>query len=435
MSYFEQLDRKMAYCKSWLAQRKEEGHNLKKEVAALQKALDNMSEHLAGMRVPPELARNEPDDLEDIRAQRPAGPRRLALNLTEAQLLDRLHGAWIGRAAGCILGIPCEGMSRQHIRNACKAYGAPYPLRGYWPVHPSGRGDLDTKHYGITPFRRFLGPHLRYIGADDDLAYTLLGLLILEEHGAEFTSEDVGAAWLKYLPIACTAEAVALQNLKDGFKPPETAKRKNPYTDWIGADIRSDPWGYAAPGRLEQAAEFAWRDARVSHRATGTHAAMYFSAVISAAFAVKEPVEALKLGLTEIPKNCRTAKAVRSALRRCKRDNDWYKTLDGIEKEYDGMTGVHALNNLEITVSGIYYGKGAFEKTIALTVMGGKDTDCTGATAGSIIGAIRGFKRLPAKWTSPLGNRVESYLIGRRNWKSDAIAKRFLRVARRIAAE
>jgi hypothetical protein len=36
----------------------------------------------------------------------------------------------------------------------------------------------------------------------------------------------------------------------------------------------------------------------------------------------------------------------------------------------------------------------------------GYDTDCTGATVGSILGIIAGTAGLPAKWTAPLGNAI-----------------------------
>ena len=79
---------------------------------------------------------------------------------------------------------------------------------------------------------------------------------------------------------------------------------------WIGADIRSDPWGYAAPGYPEKAAEFAWRDATISHRRNGIYGAMYFSAAIAAAFATGDPVEALEAGLGDpgrLPAGARSA--------------------------------------------------------------------------------------------------------------------------------
>ncbi len=61
--------------------------------------------------------------------------------------------------------------------------------------------------------------------------------------------------------------------------------------------------------------------------------------------------------------------------------------------------------------------------------MGGVDTDCTGATAGSLLGAMLGEKRLPKKWTEPLGARAESYIINHRWWRHAEIVKRFEKVA------
>jgi ADP-ribosylglycohydrolase len=308
-----------------------------------------------------------------------------------------------------------------------------YPLGDYWTMDPKPQLGPGHLHYGTTPREKFLKGRISFIGADDDLTYTQLGLLILEEYGPDFTSADVGRAWLEYLPMACTAEHVALENLKKGLAPPKTAERDNPYFDWIGADIRSDPWGYAAPGWPEKAAEFAWRDAVVSHKMTGVHGEMFFSAAIAAAFAVDDPMAAVKIGLTEIPKDCRLARAVKAALKRCKRDADWEKTADAILSKYEGMSMAHTLNNTELTVAGLYYGGGDFTRTIALTVMGGVDTDCTGATAGSIMGAILGAKSLPKKLIEPLGDRVESYIKGKRKWRSSDIARRFTRVAAALA--
>jgi len=38
----------------------------------------------------------EPSTLDEIRAERPDGPRRMELNLTDAHMLDHIHGAWLG---------------------------------------------------------------------------------------------------------------------------------------------------------------------------------------------------------------------------------------------------------------------------------------------------------------------------------------------------
>ena len=437
MSYYAGIASRAGRLTAWLDMKKEQGADadaLARSAEATLSSLIGDAERLAPC---PELAAREPDDLRAIRALRPKGPRVIRTTMSDDKLADRLMGAWLGRSAGCILGIPCEGMSREDIATACKSLGQKYPLNDYWRLDPKPTR-ASGLHYGVTPRERFLKPKLRYVGADDDLIYTLLGLLILEDYGIGFTPKDVGKAWVRYLPIACTAERVALDNLKAGMTPPDTALSGNPYAEWIGADIRSDPWGYAAPGCPEAAAEFAWRDAVVSHVRNGIYGEMYFSAVIAAALAApsarpaESVEESLRAGLAEIPRQCRMAATVKETLRWCKRDGEWRQTVDRILKRYAGMSRVHTLNNAALTLAGLMYGQGGFGETVGLTVMAGQDTDCTGATAGSVLGAILGAKGLPARWRKPLGKSAETYLIGHRRFLHTVVVRRFVKVAKKV---
>jgi hypothetical protein len=52
--------------------------------------------------------------------------------------------------------------------------------------------------------------------------------------------------------VPITAEKVALDNLKKGMPAGKAAEKDNPFCEWIGADIRADPWGYLAPGWPER---------------------------------------------------------------------------------------------------------------------------------------------------------------------------------------
>ncbi|HAU37390.1 MAG TPA: hypothetical protein DCX07_06690, partial [Phycisphaerales bacterium] len=65
----------------------------------------------ASIRAPmrPDYRYVEPSDLEGIRAARPDAPRVLNVSTGDAELRDRLHGALLGRCAGCLLGKPVEG--------------------------------------------------------------------------------------------------------------------------------------------------------------------------------------------------------------------------------------------------------------------------------------------------------------------------------------
>jgi ADP-ribosylglycohydrolase len=424
MPYFTELQDEFNQLLLWLDLRHEQGS---REAAVIRReALAGMKRWRRGLeraQAGRESQLNEPDGLRAIRALRPKGPRKMTLNLTDGQLRDRLLGAWLGRAAGCILGCPVEGHESSAMEAYARQIGQAWPLDDYWkacthpdePRYTSRRGD-------------YVKPNLHRIESDDDLTYTVLGLLILEEYGPGFTSQDVGRAWVKYLPMACTAEHYALENLRAGIRPPKTALR-NPFNEWIGADIRSDPWGYAAPGLPELAAELAHHDARVSHVKNGIYGEMFFAAMISAAFATDDLDELVKIGLSEIPKECRLARAIRRGLRWIKSDGDWRKTLARVGKHFAGMHRVHTINNAVLTLAGLYYGAGDFTKTIGITVSMGYDNDCTGATAGSICGAMLGAKKLPRKWTRPLGDEVATYIRGHERLRSSDLADRFVKIA------
>ena len=421
-----------------LAERLELYAQLKHEYGAegIERILEEVKECLEGgvesLRALPAdeaLAAREPDGLEAIRSIRPDGPRRMWEGLGPAYP-ERLTGALLGRFAGCTLGAPVEGNSIRDMAALAEENGDDFPPTDYW----SSVSDGHRKRYGMSRRDAYTRSGIDGAPVDDDIAYTLLGLLILEDHGPDFTLEQVGESWLKYLPTACTAEHVALTNLKAGVPAERAAEVDNPYTEWIGADIRSDPWGYAAAGWPEKAAELAWRDAYISHRRQGVHGAMYFSAAIAAAFAVDDPVEALRIGLTEIPKDCAVARAVAWALDATPGIPDYRRAREAVDERFEGMHRVHTVNNACLTVFGIAIGGTDFTKVIGETVAMGLDNDCTAATAGSIVGAVVGGSGVPERWTRGFGNRAVSYLNGHPEFRIDDLVQRFRTQAERVHA-
>ena len=83
-------------------------------------------------------------------------------------------------------------------------------------------------------------------------------------------------------------------------------------------------------------------------------------------------------------------------------------------------------------VLGLLYGEGDFSKSIGIAVMGGWDTDCNGATVGSVLGAILGASALPIQLTAPLNDRLRSALVGFDDSKFSDLAARSLRVHQTI---
>jgi len=374
------------------------------------------------------LATREPNDLAAIRALRPKGPRRIWSDVRTEAYRDRLAGALLARMAGCTLGAPVENWPIAKMQALAEENGDDFPPTDYW----SYVTDPKEKRYNMSMREEYTRKKLHGVPVDDDTIYTLLGLLIAEEHGPNFTTANVGVSWLKYLPYACTAEHVALENLKKGVPAEQAGARDNPYCEWIGADIRADPWGYMAPGWPEQAATMAYRDAFLSHRRQGIYGAMFFAATIAAAFTVDDPVEALRIGLTEIPAKCALSQAIRWALQVAPEIKDYKQARAAVDERFQGMNCVHTINNACLTMFGLTIGGKDVTRVLGETVAMGLDNDCTAATAGSIVGAVVGQRRIPVRWYKRFDDTIHSYLIGHERFSIQDVLRRFEVQAQRV---
>ncbi|MHB8509233.1 MAG: hypothetical protein ACYDGR_11385 [Candidatus Dormibacteria bacterium] len=214
-------------------------------------AVDPLYDRLSRLASSDERAAREPNDLDDIRALRPDGPRDLAWVPTDKELIDHIHGAWIGRSVGCALGKPVEaigssggredpGLGRRRIRAYLEARGD-WPLRDFFSGDPTADGvELECPQSQRE--------NVAFMEPDDDIHYTLAGLGVLESVGPGFGWQDIAWWWLGNIPTAyaCTAELQALHNLMErsvrGRSGPATAEwtrgHRNPYREWIGAQIR-----------------------------------------------------------------------------------------------------------------------------------------------------------------------------------------------------
>lgn len=328
----------------------------------------------------------------------------------EEILHDRIYGAWLGRCVGCMLGKPIEGRSRAQIRALLEAADE-YPLQDYFPA---------IENPGDVPYRDpddpTLRPNITHSVRDDDTDYTLLGLHLMKTYGGELTSADVGTEWLQRLPYmkTYTAERAAYRNLVFEIPPERTADVLNPYREWIGAQIRADAFGYCHPGSPCEAARVAFQDAALSHRMNGIYGEMFFAALIANALvADAENMEALiHRSLSFVPPQSRFSEMVRSVVAWCGQDQRWEKTWERISDEYGRYHPVHTINNAALVIMGLLHAGGDFEEAICTTVMGGWDTDCTGATAGSVMGALIGAGGIPEKWVAPLNDTLHSALDG-----------------------
>ena len=396
-------------------------------------------EHLRGLaralleeldRLPdrPALNADEPEDLDEILAA--AAPPDLPYAPGHVHA-DRVLGAWLGRAGGCLLGKPVEKLPLDGIRAIGRATGN-WPLSTYFTEI-----GLDPETAARYPWNRRSRPtslleNIDGMPEDDDLNFPLIALSLLENVGRDFSTDDVAQAWLDDLPggRVFTAERITYRNLLDGYEPEIAGRVRNPFRDWIGAQIRADVYGWASPAAPVAAARLACTDARLSHGRNGVYGAMFVAAASAAAVAGAPIDAALDAGLSVVPPRSRYAASIRRGIELGFGELDDESAIDLLHEEYGHLHWVHVLNNAALLAFALARGAGDFERTITLAVSGGWDTDSVGATAGAISGALNGAKALPPKWTDPLDDRLATSVPGFAGARFSDLAARTLEVAR-----
>lgn len=354
----------------------------------------------------------EPSELEKIKVLR----KKVDLDSTYEKntLEDKIHGAWMGRICGCMLGKPIEGIRTNELIPFLKETNN-YPMHRY-----TYRSDLTEEILGKYNFAfrgRSYADEIDGMPVDDDTNYMIMAQEIIKTFGRDFTPFDVAIAWLKYQgkDAYCTAERVAYCNFVKGFYPPESAVYKNPYREWIGAQIRGDYFGYINPGNPELAAEMAWRDASISHVKNGIYGEMFVAAMIAVAATTNDVEKIVLGGLAQIPYTSRLYESVMSIVEAFKSGVSQQKCFDGIHDKYNEYTEhgwCHTISNAMIVVAALLYGRGDYGKSICMAVETGFDTDCNGATVGSILGMANGIHSIPEYWMKPINDTLHTSIFG-----------------------
>ncbi len=383
------------------------------EDAAFQEAANALLDTTSLLPMRQDYSYDEPSDLESIRSQRPSGPRTLALGMSEATRRSRISGAWLGRCAGCLLGKPIEGILRPKLRALLDRAEYKEITDYLWRL--PGLRDEDYREVDLAHLLNWR--NTAHMPEDDDTNYTVTGMALFKAKGVGFSPADMADFWMANIPIlhTCTAERAAYRNFVNNIEPPRSAGFRNPYREWIGAQIRADFFGYVALGRPEWAAELAWRDASISHVKNGIYGEMWVAAMLSVAPGETDAHRVVEIGLSEIPAKCRLAEGIRDVLNWHAEKTPYVEAVERLHRRWDEKRPhdwCHTISNAQIVTMGLLYGEGDFEKAITRAVFPCFDTDCNGATVGSIIGMMLGIEALPAKWTSVMNDTIHTGLAG-----------------------
>lgn len=359
------------------------------------------------------------------------------------KLEDKIHGAWCARAAACVLGIPVEGWSRGKIRSYLEATGQ-MPLKYYIS---SAEDEKIRKVYDIqerditTPYDREKVCWYNCLEGkfpnDDDINYTVSALKLLERYGRNFTMEDVAETWLLGIPAfhACTAERAAIRNLMNGILPPESGKYCNPYREWIGAQIRGDFFGYVNPGNPKEAARMAYLDASVSHVKNGVYGEMYIAALLSLSFVPELAMkERICTALLQIPPKSRFRESLDEVIKWREEEKSFETVVEEVHRRYNEnemYDWCFVIPNAMLVTACLLW-QDNFDRAVTAAVLAGFDTDCNGATVGSVMGAAGGFGNIDAKWYESFGGSLYTSVHGYHEMTLQELTKRTLKQVERI---
>jgi ADP-ribosylglycohydrolase len=357
---------------------------------------------------------NEPSDLEGIRALRKPYAYKAEMPATKEAARDKISGGWYGRICGCLLGKTVEGMKRKELIPFLKESGN-YPMHRY--IYITDVPENAAEKYEFSFKGSKFADKVECAPFDDDTNYVVIAQMLISRCGRDFTPENVIRLWTMCQPETsyCTAERVAFTNYVCGHKPPNTAVHKNPYREWIGAQIRGDYFGYINPGNPSLAAEMAWRDASISHVKNGIYGEMFVSAMIAVAAVTSNIKDIICGGLAEIPATSRLYEAVTELIAKYDAGASKEEAFAWINEEWDDddpHDWCHTISNALIVAASLLWGEGDYGKSICMSVDVGFDTDCNGATVGSILGVRGGEGCIDEYWKAPTHGVLDTTVVG-----------------------
>ena len=310
-----------------------------------------------------------------------------SVTLTKDVLLNKMRGAWLGKAYGVTYGGPTE------FRYMGKIIEGPIELEDEW---------------------------IERILTQDDIYVNMAFLETLADSGFDAKASAFAKSFAYAGFGLGHANCQARQNLLAGIPPNLSG---HPYysahADDIDFQIEADFIGLVCPGLPQSALDICDRVGHIMNYGDGYYGGVFVSAMYAAAFLTSDVKTVIDAGLAMIPEESGYAKIIREVIKFHRLyPDDWNKTWHEIQKKYAhldicpwGVTGAHgslkgqfnisaSLNGAYI-VLGLLYGDGDVEKSVNISTRAGQDSDCNPSNLAGILGVIYGYEKLPEATKKP----------------------------------
>lgn len=373
----------------------------------------------------------EPECLDEILNQCQLLPTGALADLAQHLPTDielRVAAAFKASVCGCILGKPVEINPTLSDLKCALLQEEQWPLDSYFSQNTLRH--LKDRH---PQWHETTRENIHYVAPDDDINYTILGMLVLEQFGEHFTFDQLSQLWLSQLPVAMTygPERTALtkaaihylsEEMPDAAQCREWGRTWNSGEELCGALIRVDAYGYAFAGQPHRAAAAAYRDASFTHTKTGVYASMYVAACIALAPVVASPCEIFQQALKYVPQNSRFYQVVESSIKLIKQADNWQEGYDNVHGKFKAFTHCQIYQEIGTLINALHFAN-SVEEAICIQVSQGNDTDSFGATCGAIAGMY--FKEpIGEHWLAPFNDDLRTGLSGFYERSLQKVAKR-----------
>ncbi len=281
----------------------------------------------------------------------------------------KVDACFVGKSVGGTLGMPFEGPQTVH----------------------------DISFY--TPVPTEMLPN-------DDLDLQVTFLEILMREGLPVSRHKLGDLWNLYNSESLPDEyCVADANYKKMIYAPLSGTYNNKFHSGMGGVIRTEIWACLAPGDPDLAVKMAVEDAVVDHYGDGVSAVKFLAAIESAAFVENDIRKLIDIGMSYLPKGEKLHCAFTDTIKWWDETHDIFESRLRVLEKYYAENWTDVTINIAFVLLALLSCENDFSKAICNAVNLGHDADCTGATAGSILGIINP-DGIEERWIKPIGNTL-----------------------------
>ena len=288
-------------------------------------------------------------------------------------LRDKIRGGLLGQILGDLNGLPHE----------MKYIAEPGNVTGYTPSLPQGAW------------------------TDDDTDFEWVYIKVMEDENCLLLPpQRISRLWKERINkrIWCSNQ-YARQLMDLGIDPPLTGVAVfNPWADFnISGQFLCETFGLIAPALPQMAAQIGLNYTRVAIDGEPAQTTQLFTSMIALAFLKDDIDSLLDDGLAAIDRDSTVAQIVQD-MRDWHRQHqgDWRMTRRLLKERYGKYNGaMRDRNGYELNtgsvIAALLYGEGDFVKTLTTAFNFGWDADNNAATAGTVLGVMKGYRWMLAQ--------------------------------------